>query len=322
MSPRDDGPGEVGTTLVPLSGLQYRIAASAFHATITEVGATLRSFTADGIDVVDGFPLDEMSTAGRGQILAPWPNRLADGRFSADGHDATAALDEPSRGNAIHGLVRWLPWRHLSGDDSAVVLGCVLHPQPGYPWRLALQVAYALDGDGLTVTTTAENRSDLPAPFGIGFHPYVTLGTGIDEAFLTIPAASRLRTDERGLPTTEEPVAGSTFDFTNRRQIGATQLDTAYSELERGDDGRVRVVLEDRAEAERVTVWADREFHHLMVYTGDTLEPVLRRRRGIAIEPMTCPPNALATGSGVIRLQPGGSWTASWGIAKEGSHAG
>jgi aldose 1-epimerase len=304
----------------PPSGEQHTIRHGAMEAVVTEVGATLRSFTADGSDVVDGFAADDMSSAGRGQILAPWPNRLRDGRYSRYGFDAQAALDEPARGNAIHGLVRWLPWQLVSADDPAVELGCVLHPQPGYPWRLALAVRYVLSDEGLGVTLTAENRSDGPAPFGAGFHPYVTLGGRIDDAVLTIPAARRWSSDDRGSPTTDEPVADTTPDFSSPRAIEATRLDTAFSDLERDDDGRARVVVASADGAERVTVWAGRGFDYLMIYTGDTLEPVLRRRRGIAIEPMTCPPNALATGAGVIRLQPGGSWSGSWGITKEGSH--
>ena len=294
------------------SGAQHTIRNGSYEAVVTEVGATLRSFTDGGADVVDGFGIEEMSPAGRGQILAPWPNRLEDGRFSRYGLEANAALDEPARGNAIHGLVRWLPWTVRSDGGSSVELGCALHPQPGYPWRLDLAVAYELGPGGLQVTTTATNLSDGPAPFGVGFHPYVKVADTIDDALLTIPAARRLLSDDRGLPTTDEPVAGTVYDFTTSRRIGTTQLDTAFTDLVRGDDGRVRVRVEgpDRD----VTVWAGRGFDYLMVYTGDTLEPALRRRRGIAIEPMTCPPNALRTGSGVLRLQPEGSWTGTWGI--------
>jgi aldose 1-epimerase len=284
------------------------------EAVVTEVGATLRSFTVDGKDVVDGFPVEEMSSGGRGQILAPWPNRLEDGRFSRYGFDAQAALDEPARGNAIHGLVRWLPWKIIATEEPRVELGCVLHPQPGYPWRLGLRVLYELRDEGLTVTLTAKNASDGPAPFGVGFHPYVTLGGTIDDAVLTISATRRWSSDDRGLPTTDEPVEGTPYDFTSERTIGTTQLDTAFSDLTRDDDGRARVVVASRDGADRITVWAGRGFDYLMIYTGDTLEPVLRRRRGIAIEPMTCPPNAMRTGSGVIRLQPAGSWTGTWGI--------
>jgi aldose 1-epimerase len=49
-----------------------------------------------------------------------------------------------------------------------------------------------------------------------------------------------------------------------------------------------------------------------MVFTGDTLADV--KRRSIAVEPMTCPPNAFRTGEGVIVLEPGESTTGRWGI--------
>jgi aldose 1-epimerase len=310
-------PAEV-SGIAPPSGEQYEIRDGDQEAIITEVGATLRSYRVGDTDVIDGFGVEEMSSAGRGQILAPWPNRLEDGRYSRYGFEATAALDEPSKGNAIHGLVRWLPWTVRSQGPSEVVLGCILHPQPGYPWRLDLSVECRLQPGALNVTMNATNVSDGPAPFGVGFHPYVTLGGSIEDAFLTIPAGRRLLNDDRGLPTSDESVKETAFDFTTRRRIGATQLDTAYLDLTRGDDGRVRVEVDDEDRRASVTVWAGRGFDYLMVYTGDTLEPALRRRRGIAIEPMTCPPNALATGSGVIRLQPGGSWAGSWGITKEG----
>ena len=300
--------------IAPPSGQQYEIRDGDQEATVTEVGSdaaivSRRRYRRDRRVRRRGDVLCRSR-----QILAPWPNRLQDGRFSRHGFDAQAALDEPARGNAIHGLVRWLPWQVLGTEESQVELGCVLHPQPGYPWRLGLRILYELTDEGLTATLTAENHGNGPAPFGVGFHPYVTLGGPIDDAVLTIPAMRRWSSDERGLPTTDEPVAGTPYDFTNGTTIGATQLDTAFSDLKRDDDGRARVVVASPDGADHVTVWAGRGFDYLMIYTGDTLEPVLRRRRGIAIEPMTCPPNALRTGSGVIRLQPEGSWTGSWGI--------
>jgi aldose 1-epimerase len=176
-------------------------------------------------------------------------------------------------------------------------------------------VEYRLGDDGLTVAASSTNVSDAPAPFGIGFHPYLTAGTPVvDDSLLTIPARRRLLTDARGLPTGEGAVAGTEFDFTVRRPVGAARLDTAYTELIRGDDGRTRVEL-DRPDGERgLTLWADQEFRYLMVYTGDTLRPRSRRRLAVAVEPMTCPPNALRSGSDVIRLGPGASWSGNWGI--------
>jgi aldose 1-epimerase len=296
----------------PPSGEQHEIRSGDQVAVVTEVGATLRAYAAGGLEVVDGFGADEPSSAGRGQVLAPWPNRLDGGRYAFEGREGRAAIDEPERGNAIHGLVRGLPWRAASKADDAVALTCVLAAQPAYPWRLELEVAYRFGPEGLEVTTTATNASDGPAPFGIGFHPYPTVGVPVDEAALMLPAGRRLLTDERALPVGEEEVDGTVFDFRSARVIGDTQLDACFTGLRREDRRRCRARVQGGGRA--VELWADAGFGYLQAYTGDTLEPVSRRRRAIAIEPMTCPPNALATGTDLIRLEPGATWTGRWGI--------
>ncbi|MGZ8578210.1 MAG: aldose 1-epimerase family protein [Actinomycetota bacterium] len=306
------------TTHTP-SGAQHEIAYGDQRVTVTEVGATVRRYAVGGRAVIDGFDVHEMSTAGRGQVLAPWPNRLEEGTYSFEGIEGHAPLDEPERGNAIHGLVRWLPWTVAGRTDASLTMACVLHPSPAYPWRVELQITYALgeqgDEQGLTVTTRATNRWGSRAPFGLGFHPYLTAGTVvIDEGHLRVPARRRLVSDERGLPVGEETVEDTAFDFSEPQHIASMVLDTAFTDLVRDDDGRVRVSLTDAESGRNVTLWADRAFTHLMVYTGDTLTPVWRRRQGIAIEPMTCPPNSFRSGNDVIRLDPGAPWTGAWGI--------
>lgn len=149
----------------PPTGRQHEISHDGQVAIVGEVGATLRRYATGGIEVLDGFDAGERSTAGRGQVLAPWPNRLDGGRYRFEGVEARAALDEPELGNAIHGLVRWLPWPAVSQDERSVHLGCVVHPQPAYPWRLELEVEYRLDQDGLQVTAGASNGSATACPF-------------------------------------------------------------------------------------------------------------------------------------------------------------
>ena len=160
----------------PPSGEQYAIGYGHQQVIVTEVGASLRSYTVGDDAIIDGYEESEMCSGGRGQVLAPWPNRLGDGRYVFDEVQAQAALDEPERHNAIHGLVRWMQWRLESRAQNIVTLGCTLHPQPGYPWELALTVEYRLNRDGLTVRTTATNAGSQAAPFGIGFHPYLSVG--------------------------------------------------------------------------------------------------------------------------------------------------
>lgn len=311
--PTADDLRPAGTT--PSTGDQWVIGHGHQRAVITETGATLRSLTVGDQQVVDGFGPGEWSHGGRGQVLAPWPNRLGDGRYTFDGITAQAPLDEPARQNAIHGLVRWLPWRMAGRAQNRVSMNCVLYPTPAYPFTLGLTVEYRLGRDGLTVVTDAENLGTAPLPFGLGFHPYLTVGTpSVDTARLTVPAERRLITDDRGLPTGEATVTGTEFDFTTGRMLGATRLDTGFTALRRGSDGRARVDLDHPDGTAGVTLWADERFDHLMVYTGDTLEPAARRR-SVAVEPMTCPPDALRTGTGLAVLRPGTRWTGTWGIS-------
>ncbi len=300
---------------LPPSGAQHVIGHGRQVAVVTEVGATLRSYRVADEAVVDGFDQSELASGGRGQVLAPWPNRLGDGRYSFEGRSGRAPLDEPERRNAIHGLVRWMPWWVESSAQNVVVLACVLHPQPAYPWRLELSVEYRLGREGLTVVSRATNRSEGPAPLGVGFHPYLTVGPGgVDAMRLALPARRRLVTDERGLPTGDAAVAGTEFDFTGGRVIGPTRLDTAYSELSRGDNGMARVQVDHVDGGRGLTLWLDDAFRYVMAYTGDAVEPPGRRRQALALEPMTCPPDALRSGTDLVVLEPDASWRGSWGI--------
>ena len=75
--------------------------------------------------------------------------------------------------------------------------------QSGYPWTVDLHVIYDLSAEGLTVTQTATNLSDRPAPYASGAHPYLSAGSGsgrrlgADTPCLP-PAAGRRATDPGG----------------------------------------------------------------------------------------------------------------------------
>jgi galactose mutarotase-like enzyme len=249
-------------------------------------------------------------------VLAPWPNRLGDGRYEFGGIAAQAALDEPERANAIHGLVRWRPWQVEAHAQNVVVLQCALNPTPGYPFSLRLQIEYRLGREGLSVATTATNEGVDTLPFGLGFHPYLTAGTDtVDSAMLQLPATARLVLDDRALPTGEaQPVAGTEYDFTIGRAIGPTRMDTAFTELRREPDGRAWACLSGPAGEGGVNLWMDDRFNHIMCYTGDTLPDPARRRRAVAIEPMTCPPDAFRSGRSLVVLEPGQQWESMWGL--------
>lgn len=295
------------------SGDQIEIRAGEQRVVVVTVGAGLRTYTAAGRDVLDGYDEHEMATAGRGQVLIPWPNRLEDGSYEFAGERHQLPLTEPSTGNAIHGLVRWVAWTVVERDDDRVALAHTLHPQPGYPFSLELEIEYALGEAGLRVTTTATNVGPSACPYGCGAHPYLTLGTPtVDSIVLRAPGRNVTHFDERGLPLDTGPVDGTDYDFREPRAIGTTKLDNAYTDLARDADGLARVELRRPDGAGSLSLWLDESYPYLQLFTGDPLPSV--NRRSIAVEPMTCAPNAFRSGEGVRVLEPGSSMTSSWGI--------
>lgn len=297
------------------SGRQYELRRGRLRAVAAEVGAVLRSYEVDGFAVLDGFAADEMCTGARGAPLVPWPNRIRDGRYTFAGESHQLPLTETRRRHAIHGLGRWVSWAATKKTADRVVLQTVIHPQPGYEFTVALTVTYQLTAEGLEAKITGRNVGDRPAPFGAGHHPYIRVGDGlIDDATLRSPAHARLLLDGRAIPTGQaRPVAGR-YSFLRARRIGSTVLDVPLLDLESNRDGLVRVVLE--SPQRRVTLWMDGRFQFLMLFTGDTLAPE-RRRRGLAVEAMTCAPDAFNNGLGLISLEPGESVSARWGLVVE-----
>jgi aldose 1-epimerase len=253
--------------VTPPSGEQFELAAGAHRVVVVEVGGGIREW--DG--VLLGYGVEEMCSSGRGQVLAPWPNRLVGGRYEWDGAELQLPVNEVSSGSAIHGLVRWASWRAVGQERDRVLLEHLLHPQPGYPFALRLRVDYRLDEAGLRVRTEAENVGERACPFGAGHHPYVLAPSG--------------RVDDLVL---------------GGERIGERQLDET-----RQAPGGWRIEVGD------VAVWADEAWPWQQVFTGDLPDI---RRRGLAVEPMTCPPQAFRTGEGVIRLEPGEGWSGEWGI--------
>ena len=290
------------------SGEQIEISFEDQKAVVTEVGAGLRTYSAGGRDLLDGYSPDQLAESGRGQLLIPWPNRIRDGIYELDGRRHQLALNEPERRNAIHGLTRWSSWRVAVRSAERVVLEHVLRPQPGYPFSLALGVEYSLSPDGLAVRTEATNVGSEACPYGAGAHPYLAVGAGgVDEAVLRVPARAVLEADERGIPVGSTPVEGSELDFRKPRPIGRARLDHCFTDLDRDEDGWARVELDG------TTLWADESYPYLMIFTGDGLPDA--DRRSVAVEPMTCAPNAFSSGDGLILLEPGDSHAAAWGIA-------
>jgi aldose 1-epimerase len=294
------------------SGEQYEISAAGYAAVVTESGAALRGLSHHGRDLVDGFADDQMSSGGRGQLLMPWPNRIRDGRYSFAGRELQLGLTDPSRGNASHGLARWAAWTPEEHTATSVSLVYRVMAQSGYPWTLDLHVLYDLSADGLVVTQTGTNLSPEPAPYASGAHPYLKVGSAIEDLELHVPARTRVLVDDRLTPTGTEPVSGA-YDFTAPRRIGDAVLDVCLGDLDR-DEGRTTVRLVDPTADRGVALWVDKGHRWLQVFTPPSEGP----RPGLAVEPMTAPADAFNSGTDLVTLAPAGTQgdelSVSWGI--------
>ncbi|MET0695226.1 MAG: aldose 1-epimerase family protein [Propionibacteriaceae bacterium] len=293
------------------TGDQYEITFQEQRAVITEVGATLRVYSVDGRDVVSGFAEDEVVHGGRGMQLLPWPNRIRDGVYTFNGVEQQLALTEPKRHNAIHGLVRHVVWDLMDFTGDSVTQRVRVYPQPGWPSTLEASITHTLSSDGLEVKVSATNIGSEPVPFGYAAHPYFTVGEDVvDDIVLQLPAKSYLEVDDRLLPVEIKRVKGTEQDFRKPHPLGSVGLDTAFTDLIRDDDGRARVKLSlgDRY----AEMWCDETMGWLQVFTGDD-----RRDINLAVEPMTCGPDAFNAGptdADVVVLAPGASFTGRWGV--------
>jgi aldose 1-epimerase len=291
----------------PPTGRQHRLRCGQDEVVVCEVGATIRHWRSQGHQVLMGFDEARVPTGGRGQVLAPWPNRVEDGRYQWKGTWHQLPIDEPDRMTAIHGLLRWSRFEVVQEREDSVRLGAWCPPRPAWPFSLWLEVTFSIQKGSLHVEADAENVGDAPLPFGIGFHPYFALGEDVARVRLRLPASHRLSLDDRGLPngTTELEARWQNAS----EPIGTEVLDTCVGPLEHDDAG---VATAELSGPDGILVLeVGSTFRWLQAFSADTL-PKPDHRRAVAVEPMSCPPNALRTGTDLVHLDPGQRWNGWW----------
>ncbi|WP_303323800.1 aldose epimerase [Actinomyces radicidentis] len=324
-----------------INGELIDLRAGDYEARVATAGATLVHLRRSGRDLVVPFDAETALPCGwQGRTLVPWPNRVEGARYTYGGEEYLLPCNEPETGSALHGLVGWSDFQVISdtaaedgdSDDetvdeplSEVTLELALPASYGYPWALEVSVRFALDAvTGLTVTTTTTNvgaavaaphvpgapegdGEPLPAPYGVSAHPYLTRSVPLDECSLTVPAVTVLDADPATMaPAGLRSVAGTEWDWREGRVVGETSTDNAYTDL---PDGLWEVRL---AGGEPGTVVMTAEAPWVQVYSGEHLF-----RRGVAVEPMSCAPNAFNAGEGLLTLEVGESHSFSYSLRED-----
>ena len=286
------------------TGEQYAISHGRYTAVVTEVGATLRSLTVDGRQWLLGFTEDEAPSGSRGRQLLPWPNRIRDGRYSFGGTEYQLPISEVPRNVALHGLDQGAAWELVHKSERKVVQRHTFYPQKGWPGTLTVTLHHSITDDGLAVAVHTENNGVSDAPYGYGVHPYFAFGD-ISNVELELPFSSELRVDEERLLPLEVASISAGRDFRSMRIVGDTFFDTAFTDPT-SPHWRTRLVGTHHT----VEVWGGEATPWVQIFT----RPM---RDSIAVEPMTCGPDAFNEGpthDDLIVLPPGGMHVSTWGV--------
>ena len=284
------------------------ITSGSYAASIDTHGGALASLKFEGRDLVE--PRGAAHTYA-GDLLAPWPNRIRDGKYSWKGVDYQAPLNEAARGNNLHALVfdkEWVVAAH-TGDSATLTLS--IHASEAYPTDLEFSVVYSLSGAGLHWQINAKNIGSASAPYGVSVHPYLMAEAGVknDACTLTLKSSKYMSVDlERLLPTGVKNVEEANFDFRNGRIIGDQFVDHAFLL----DDRTARIEL--RAPSGKGS-WlsSDENAKWCQIHTSDR-DGGAGSRMQLAVEPMTCAVDAFNSKEDVIELLPGASHSMWWKI--------
>jgi aldose 1-epimerase len=252
-------------------------------------------------------------------LLYPWANRLAGDSYPVDGGEvelshSTPPLKFDANGLPIHGaLPSCLHWELLEGgggtgdggDGGVAVerLRARLHWETPellaiFPFEHTLELCARVAAAELVIETSVHADGGVAVPIAFGFHPYLTIpGSDRRGWEVELPVRKHLLLDERMIPT------GASEPFERRRFVlGDGGWDDAFAGLIEPP------VFSLSGAGRRIELQMLDGYSHAQVYSpaGESF---------ICFEPMTAPTNALRSGDGLRRVEPGGVFRAAFRIS-------
>lgn len=299
----------------------YTIFGTNTEAEIITYGATLRSFSIDGVDVAGGFDGISGYITNPGNVggtIGRIANRVKDATFVMDG--VAYNLTKNNGESCLHGgfCFNHRIWTVESFSDSSITLSYFSPDgECGFPANLKTLVTYSLSRDALVIDYEA--TPDAKTPIALTNHAYFNLdgfGGDLRKHKMTVFADSYTEVDGDLVPTGNRPsVDGTVFDFREAREIGEG-LDTPnfrgydhnfvitpkfYADFN-GKKLALDAILEN--DSIKLSVYSDQP--GLQVYTGNGLNPknpnfkggiVAVKYGGICLETQT-EPNSVNHGVG------------------------
>jgi aldose 1-epimerase len=238
-----------------------------------------------------------------GAFMLPFPNRIRNGQYVHAGREYQLPLNDEEYQCALHGFCddKTLDLVECNEVFGRLVLQGELQGQSGYPFPLFVRHTYRLSVDKIDVTSYVRNDHSIAVPIGVGWHPYIQLEGSIDSYELKIPANHRVVLGEQLVPTGEVTLEN---DFEDYQRIGNRYMNDCYKlssgrTLLRNPNTNIEVFVEQDVGSDG--------YNYGMYYTPPS-------RNALAIEPMTCAPDAFNNGMGVKSLGSGESMELNWSM--------
>jgi aldose 1-epimerase len=192
-----------------------------------ETGGAIAALRHRGVDVLRPMPEDAVSPLGSACVpLAPWCNRIRDGRFAFGGREVRLPANFPPEPHSLHGLSWQRPWSVAGRAEDECMLVDDYDGRGAWPWAYRAQQDVRVGPNGCAVTLTLTNRSDQAMPAGIGLHPYFRRHPETELAFT---ADHVLLTGADPLPTGISAPAGHFGDFAAGSPLPAETVDHCFA---------------------------------------------------------------------------------------------
>jgi aldose 1-epimerase len=287
--------------------------ATGSSATISPVGASLLALSLSGNQVIEPLAVDRPELFC-GVVMAPWSGRVKAGHWiHPDGRSFQLSVNETARNNALHGMVFDKEFTVARSTPSSVELSIEISPIDGYPFRLKLAVAYELDGAELICSFAVKNLSEEKAPFGIGFHPYLSTKWLGDAVSITNSAKTVFVLDENLIDTGTQSTNQSDKNLAQGKMAVGAGLDDDFTNLS-FRDGVSKTLLANAA-GSGVEIWQEEIFKHNVIYTRDSFDAASGPVTAVAIEPCISAVNALNSHKDLLWIEPNQTRSGSWGVS-------
>ncbi len=267
---------------------------------VPQHGACLLQVTMNKTPLLDGYQNESELLSNfyyKNTLLAPFPNRIKDGKYSFEGNTYEFPINDKERHNALHGFVtnRVFKVEDVNlGETCSVRLRYDYDGQlTYYPFSFSLIINYLQTQDDFTIEMICQNTDKQNIPMGLGWHPYLRLDSSINDLYLETPKLQKVLVDEQMIPTGELAVYD---DFVNKNKIGNTVWDTAFW------------IAESDHKTAQLNLYGKQNILYYNQVLGNQANNYLQlftpNRQCIAIEPMTCNIDAFNNGNGLNILAP------------------